>query len=278
MKTIELEELKKIELEMVKYFDKICRQNNIHYYMVGGTLLGAIRHKGFIPWDDDIDIAMPRKEFEKFCKVMKNENSYYKIDFYNVSKQYGYTSPKLLDKRTTLIDYKLGSGKEVSSVFLDIFLYDGMGNSKITAMSHYLFLKIFKKMVFLSRRNFNMESKVKTAFFALPWIICKLIGTNRINTLYNKLCSTKSFEKYKYVACASGRYGKREIFEQSIFSKTCNLVFEDTVLKAPIGWDKYLKALYGNYMKLPPKESQQSNHSVEVWWNRNDDIERRFER
>lgn len=274
MKIIELEELKEIELEMVKYFDKICRENNINYYMVGGTLLGAVRHKGFIPWDDDIDIAMPRKEFEKFCRVMECENSYYELDFYNISKQYGYPSPKLLDKRTTLIDYKLGSGKEVSSVFLDIFLYDGMGNSKSTAMFHYLFLKIFKRMVFLSRRNFHMESKVKTIVFAIPWLICKLLGTNRINRLYNKFCSRREFEEYKYVACAAGRYGKREVFEQSVFNKTCDLPFEDTVLKAPIGWDEYLKSLYGDYMKLPPKEAQQSNHSVEVWWNENN-IDRR---
>ena len=197
MKIIELEELKEIELEMVKYFDKICRENNINYYMVGGTLLGAVRHKGFIPWDDDIYIAMPRKEFEKFCRVMECENSYYELDFYNISKQYGYPSPKLLDKRTTLIDYKLGSGKEVSSVFLDIFLYDGMGNSKSTAMFHYLFLKIFKRMVFLSRRNFHMENKVKTIVFAIPWLICKLLGTNRINRLYNKFCSRREFEEYK---------------------------------------------------------------------------------
>ncbi len=81
MKKIELEELKQIELDMMQEIDNVCQSNGIHYYMVGGTLLGAVRHKGFIPWDDDIDIAMPRKDFERFCVAMKEKKTIMRSSF-----------------------------------------------------------------------------------------------------------------------------------------------------------------------------------------------------
>ena len=266
MKKIELDELKQIELEIVRRIDEVCKKNNIHYYIVGGTLLGAVRHNGFIPWDDDIDIAMPRKDFEKFCSVMNKENMSYEVQFYNNVKDYGYASPKVIDNRTLLIDYKLGMGKEESSVFVDVFLYDGMGKNEKEAYIRYFFLKCFKKMVFLSKRNYKMENLLKSIVFFVPCALCKAIGVNKLNRFYNKLCSKHDFYDSKYVACVAGRYGKREVFRREVFEKTVPLPFETLILQAPQQYKTYLSSIYGEYMKLPPKEKQVSNHTSEEWW------------
>lgn len=267
MRTISLEEIKQIELNMLKYLDKICRENNIHYYIVGGTLLGAVRHGGFIPWDDDIDVGMPRKEFIKLQKIFEKDNSYYELHFYDNVKNYGYPFPKLVDTRTTLIDYKLGNGREETSVFIDIFLGDGMANNRYWALMRFYFLRIFKRAVFLSKRKFMMESIWKTIIFALPWILCHLIGPGRINRMYNNLCSKKDFYSTDIIAHVGGSYGKRELFDREVFEKSIDLRFEDASFKAPAEYDVLLTKLYGDYRKLPPKEKQVSNHSSEEWWN-----------
>ena len=266
MKKIELDELKQIERDMVQKIDEVCRKNGIHYYMVGGTLLGAIRHKGFIPWDDDIDIAMPRRDFEAFFHLMNEACTNYEVQFYDNVEDYGYASPKVVDKRTVLIDYKQGMGREESSVFVDVFLYDGMGNNRLEAYLRYTFLKCFKKMVFLSKRNFKMESILKSAVFFVPCAICKAIGVTRLNRLYNILCSKHDFYNSRYVACVAGRYGKREVFLRDVFQETVPLQFENLTLQAPKAYQTYLSSIYGDYMTMPPKEKQVSNHTSEEWW------------
>ena len=266
MRKIGIEELKKVELNMLIFLDKVCKENDITYFMVGGTLLGAVRHKGFIPWDDDIDIAMPRKDFIELQKIISNYSSPYEIQFYDNVDNYGYASPKCVDKRTRLIDYKLGTGKEESSVFVDIFLYDGMGNNKIVAYTRYIVLKCFKKMVFLSKRNYKMENLLKSILFFVPCLICKVIGPRRLNTIYNYLCSKKDFYSFDYVACVAARYGKKEVFSKEVFNSTLSLDFEGKLFNAPQYYEQYLSAIYGDYMTLPPKEKQISNHTSEEWW------------
>ena len=266
MRKIELQELQKIELDMVKYLDCICRENQIKYFIVTGTLLGAVRHQGFIPWDDDIDVAMPRKDFEKFLNIMEQDKGYYKVEYYTNTSKYGYPFPKMIDTRTTLIDKKMGNGEERIGVYIDIFLYDGVGTNLTFAKIYYLFLKVLKRMVFLSRRNFRMESIGKTIFFAIPWLICRVLGVERINKIFNKLAARKDFYKYPYVASVSGSYGLKEILKRNLLEKTIDIKFEDTILSAPVRYDKYLRSIYGDYMKLPPEQDRISNHTNVAWW------------
>ncbi|MCM1101486.1 MAG: LicD family protein [Acetatifactor muris] len=210
---------------------------------------------------------MPRKDFLKLRDVLKDREGYYKISFFDNDRTYGYSFPKMLDTRTTLIDYKLGNGREISSVYLDVFPLDGMGNSLITAKAWYWTLKIFTRAVFLSKRNFRMETLPKTIIFAIPWLIAKMIGTYNLNKLFNFLAAIKDFDKSRYIANAAGRYGKREIFRQSIFETIVEMPFEDTTLWAPVRYEDYLSGLYGDYMKMPPIEERESNHTLDAWWN-----------
>ena len=264
---LSLQELKDIELDMIKYLHRVCTENGIRYFLVGGTLLGAVRHGGFIPWDDDIDIGMPRPDFEKFQRVMEKDPGPYKLQFYTNTPGYGYSFPKVIDSRTTLIDEKLGSGQEISGVFVDVFLFDGMGKTRKGAGIYYSLMKILKRMVFLSKRNFTMESTAKTILFALPWLLCRAIGADNLNRVLNTLAEKKGFQTNPYTACISGRYGSREIFPREVFDSTVELPFEDTSLCAPARYQEYLSQIYGDYMTPPPPEARESNHTVRAWWN-----------
>ena len=268
MKQIDLQEEKAIELNILKYIDRVCRENDIRYYIVGGTLIGAVRHKGFIPWDDDIDIAMTRGEFDRFLKACKKDTeSPYQVLWFTNTRNYGYPFPKIIDKRTTLIDYKRGSAKESIGVFIDIFLCEGLGNNYFWSKVYFYLTRIQKRMVFLSRRNYQMENPVKTIVFFIPLVVCKLVGTDRINKIYYRMCGKYSFDDSKYVGNLAGAYGIKEIVSKSYFSGVIDLPFEGTKVMAPKGWDLYLKHIYGNYMQLPPEEKRIMPHVTDVWWN-----------
>lgn len=266
-KMLTLQQMKDIELDMVKYLHQVCASNGINFFLVGGTLLGAVRHKGFIPWDDDIDVAMPRKDFYKLAQIMEKDDSPYRIEFYTNTPNYGYSFPKMVDTRTTLVDEKMGYGKEITGVFVDIFLFDGVGNSPEEAQGYFRRMRILKRMIFLAKRNFRMESIAKTAVFALPWLICRAIGANRLNRIFNEWAEKKDYDACKYVACLSGRYEKKEVFPREVFETTVELPFEDAQLPAPVRYDAYLGQIYGDYMTPPPPGARESNHTVQAWWN-----------
>ena len=127
-----ISEIQKIDLELLKQFLKICDKHNLKYYIIGGTLLGAIRHKNFIPWDDDIDVAMPRKDFDIFLKVANNElKDNYKLSTYFNNKEHRYYLPKLVDLNTTIMEKRYEKINKETHVFIDIFPIDGTPNNII---------------------------------------------------------------------------------------------------------------------------------------------------
>lgn len=264
---LSLEERKQIALDIVKYLQQVCRENNIRYYMAYGTLLGAVRHEGFIPWDDDLDVCMPRKDFEKFMAAMEQQTGPYKVLFYTNTPNYGYSFPKMIDTRTTLIDTKQGTSCEQIGVFVDIFPLDGACSTEKAGYRRRRLLQILKRMVFLSRRSFRMESFLKTVLFAIPWLLCKAIGTNNINRLFNKLAAARDFDEDAYVTAYSDSVHKRDLFPREVFGQGVELPFEDTILAAPEQYTVYLEKIYGDYMTPPPADQQILPHSMSAWWN-----------
>ena len=122
-----VEELQKIELEILKYIDKVCKENNLTYFLAYGTLIGAIRHKGFIPWDDDVDIQMPRDDYNKLCDILKEENGRYKLLDHKEGLGYIYPFAKVIDSNTRLIETGLTETVNMG-VYIDIFPIDGTPN------------------------------------------------------------------------------------------------------------------------------------------------------
>lgn len=268
MKKIEIDEQKKIQLNMLKYIKSICEENSITYFLGGGTLLGAIRHKGYIPWDDDIDIMLPRKDYNKLKNVFNDlKNEEYKLLSYENCDSYYYPFAKIVNTKTKLIEYNQEEIEELG-IYIDIFPIDEIPDEEKERK------KVFKKFVFYNRllkcykhKDFSYLSKSKISIFVkqiLKSIINIFKLKNNILNNIDKICT--KYTNTNTVACITGVYFEKEIMPKSYISDYVMVEFEGEEFKAPIGYDEYLTKHYGDYMKLPPKEKQVSNHNTKVFW------------
>ncbi|MGM0883315.1 MAG: LicD family protein [Bacillota bacterium] len=263
-KIIELRQMKDIELEILKKVVEFCDDNNLRYFLAGGTLLGAIRHKGFIPWDDDIDIIMPRKDYMKFLQLSNNGigNKLKVIDAYN-STDYYYPFAKVFDSDTKLIEHDI-STKEIG-VYIDIFPMDGLPTNielsrkhinKIYYFNILRFLMIHKLKKHSRKPHLLLMSTLLNYLFRFKWIIKKM----------DELATKYDFDSCEYVAVVVSGYGQKERIEKKDFSNFVKVEFEKEYFNAPVGYERYLTNLYGNYMVLPPVDKRISHHKYEVYW------------
>lgn len=268
MKKIDnLSQIKKIELDILRFMKNVCEENNLTYFLSVGTLLGAIRHKGFIPWDDDIDVSMPRKDYKKFIEIMKKdyqESDYEMITDFN-NKEYYQPFGKLINKKTLV---KQGNAKYDCGVWIDVFIIDGLGDSRKEANSTLRNIKFIKKIInMINKPEINNENFLIQKLILFCRFIIRLLGKKLPNKIMDQYASKRDFYSSKWIgSVVCGSYGNREIIEQENFMQSIDVEFEGELFKAPIGYHKYLSSLYGEYMKLPPKEQQVSHHSFEAWW------------
>lgn len=271
-KITELKELQSIELDIMNEIDRICRSENIRYYLAGGTLLGAVRHKGFIPWDDDMDISMPRDDYDRFLEIMKaRENSVYKILAIEYTEGYPYPFAKVVDSRTRLVE-EIGKDIPEMGIFIDVFPIDGMGKQKDYAMKRLM------KIVRLRSRIWEASLKpeeIKNKELSLKNRIIKGIANKVINVIGIKKCYNYmmkyvkeiSYNDSNWIASAVGGANiERELIERKYFDDIVEMEFEGYKFYAPQGYKKYLSNLYHDYMKLPSKDKRVASHRGEIWW------------
>lgn len=265
MREIQFEEMKKIELNILIYFTEVCEENNLRYYLGGGTLLGAVRHKGFIPWDDDIDVMMPRPDFQKLLSLsINNEN-------YNIIKPgtagYYYNFAKLVDTRTILEEKGI---KRIDGlgVYIDIFPLDGMPETPDARKKRFKELNSIRKTI-------NNTCLLKPKFHRNPFAYlnaCRIYNSNKnidLSSLQKKYLDSalkNSFDDSEFVFAAGGAYGARDIFPGKWFEKEIELQFENLSVKAFNGYDFYLTQLYGDYMTLPPEDKRVTSHHTIVYF------------
>ncbi len=247
-------------LTILSKFAIVCQKNNLKYTMCGGTLLGAIRHKGFIPWDDDIDISMPRPDYEK---LISNFSMYFEeypeleLGEKKLNKSFPLFFAKIYDSQTTLIEKYKNNFK--SGVYIDIFPIDGISIDTV------------KKDMKQSKLLLNINN-VKLGYYdpdrfrnKLPLIISKFIASffsiKSINSRMNKLITKYDFSQSPKVMCYFGMYGTKEIFDQNVYFDTIDMQFESITVKGSKHFDVYLKQIYGKYMELPSIENQIPKHS-----------------
>lgn len=263
---INLDNIKKIQLDILNYVVQVCQELEINYFLAGGTVLGAVRHQGFIPWDDDIDITMPREDFNKLQDYFaKKENPKYELLSINNNNKYYYPFLKVINKNTILIekDVPLIEGM---GIYVDIFPIDGTPNNKIIFKIHYLKIRILKTLLYLSYLEFHKtNSRVINILKKSLMFLAKTIGSSKIINSLNRIASKYKFEESKNVGVLVAGYGLKEVFPKKIYETGQKLLFEGAEFNVPSNYDLYLTRLYGNYMKLPPVEKR-VNHSFTSYW------------
>jgi len=270
MSNIQVRNLQLLELNILKEVKDICDKNNLKYYLLGGTLLGSVRHKGFIPWDDDIDICMPREDYEKFLEIAPIQlKKSYKLSNYKNNKDYILYFSKVTN---SLIKLKSKEKKyeEIVPAWIDIFPLDGMPNNILIRKIHQFNFFIKKTMLTLS--NFNEinintinTSILKKIFFWLEKYIefSKFINSKRQLDKIDILLKKYPYENSKYVCNFMGAYKFKEMFSKKLYDDSSTYIFEDIEVVAPRDYDFYLTQLYGDYMKLPP-ENERNRHLTEI--------------
>ena len=261
---IPLDQLKEIELGILQKIDSFCKKNSLRYFLCGGTLLGAIRHKGFIPWDDDIDIYMPREDYEKFASLF-NEDSNFHHKFICMENNKDYCLPfgKVVCTDTTLLETQVQSTCGMG-VYVDVFPLDGLGNSLDKAKKIIAKCGRYRMLLELSK-----SKKRKTTFVnVIANLCCRVLfwGRHLLYSRYLKAAKKNSFVNSKYVAFSGAYYGEREIMEHDVFLNSRLHEFEKGFYPVPIGYDTYLTKLYGEYMRLPPIEKRVTHHSFIAYY------------
>lgn len=254
-------------LFILKEFISICEENNLTYYALGGTLLGAVRHKGFIPWDDDIDIGMPREDYEKFKKVAPDLlPSNYK--FLNEDTP-GYKKAfSVIRDDSTKIIMNYSKEELVESLWIDVFPLDGMSSNKLKKKIHsfrYLYTRMmvqlsqFNSLVNQKKENRPLTEKVIIGF-ANAVNIEKIISFSWAQKKYLQTIKKYSFNE-AFAGNYTGAYKLREIVPSDYFGQPVLLQFEDLKLSCPNKFREYLTAIYGaDYMQLPPEEKRVLHH------------------
>ena len=259
-----LNHIHEIELMILKDFIKFCEDNNITYFMYAGSLLGAIRHNGFIPWDDDLDVVMLREEFEKFKKLFSHNDKY---DILSIESQENYPwlflklnlkNTRFEDKMPSLLGFQHGFN-------IDIFVLDDLSNNKYTRYYQILKTFFYNRLILTSRiRLDDLPFFPKIISHSLYYILNFLkLSPKKINKKYLNFLKKYSHANAKFVIDISARVDEYPlIYEKDWFNDVEKAKFEDIYVNVPKNYDEILTELYGDYNLLPPEDERYNHQTV----------------
>ncbi len=260
MKELTLQELKDIEFDILKVFDAFCKENNIRYFLAYGTLLGAVRYKKFIPWDDDVDVLVPREDYQKVLSLFKDSEKY-RLFAFEKNQDLLFPFAKICDMTTLKVEPGYNNGVELG-VDIDIFPLDAWDDDLEKAKKEAR--KIKKTMGYLTFSKLNTaRSQNPIKFFAklALMMFCKIRGSKCFIRKIIKESNKPEQKGNNYVGAKSWCvYGERGIIPAEAFAQAIEIEFEGEKFPAPIGYDAYLTCLYGDYLPEPPKEKQKTHH------------------
>jgi lipopolysaccharide cholinephosphotransferase len=265
MKKLNLQEVQQRELALFKVFTQICEKYGIRYYLAGGTLLGAVRHKGFIPWDDDIDVNMPREDYDRLLSHADEigASGDYKLAACELGNL-NYPFAKIYDLHTSI--RKLYDHDETEkNLWIDIFPMDGLPDDEKEVR------RIFKKTLAARHilrvkqaRTGEGKTALRRTLKPLVKALCMPLPDKKILDYINRTCRTYKVDECGYMGGIANGYGPQERVPRKLYLQSVPMQFEGMEVSAPGCWEYYLKNLYGDYMQLPPEEKRVT-HDMDVW-------------
>lgn len=259
MKELELYEIKRLQFSILEAFSDYCKSNGLTFYLAYGTLIGAIRHKGYIPWDDDIDVIMPRPDYLKFIKNFTHER--YKVFCPENNTDCPFVYGKLYDSLTHLDE--LTACKYNIGLNIDIFVLDGIPSDPQEARKHirdcsfWINIMEVKKMGFTKGRSLlrNVElALLKTLCSVVPYNVAR----DKVRLLNQKFALAES-DYCSDLSYTGALHMKKEVFDMAEGE------FERKIFPIPAGYDTWLTLQYGDYMKLPPEEKRATHHDYKAY-------------
>ena len=257
----QLAQLKQLELDMLQAFVEVCRQLGLTYYLLGGTLLGAVRHKGFIPWDDDIDVGMPRKDYEIFIKegqALLPKHLF--IQNLQSDPEYPMCFTKIRNSNTAFIESSIAHLHINHGVFIDVFPLDFYPEKKSIQKCLQCKKKIYELRVgrlYRSRKRKSFKSNLLSVF---ALICCPSLK----NTIAKREKMYKDVMASQLLANYGGAWGNKEIVPEEWYGEGTTVMFEGLNVLAPAQYHNWLTQVYGDYMQLPPEEKRVGHHYVDV--------------
>lgn len=251
-------------LEMLLWFHEFCKKNKIRYYVVGGTMLGTARHAGFIPWDDDIDVGIPRKDYDRLLQkkdeYLSSEKKYTFESYLDGNKDFEYRYAKLYDKTTTLVENK--RVRPIRGIFIDVFPLDGIGDNKDDAIRNYAHIKkLINNLTVKTCAIRRGRSFIKNAAVAITYLIPhRFFNIHRLIEKIDRECSKRDFDSCEYVGNLVGNWMEKEIMPREFFGRPKLYKFENIEVYGVEDYDKYLENLYHNWRQLPSIDKRKSEH------------------
>lgn len=264
-KITDLNEIKQIEINILDQIVSVCEKYNLKYILAYGTLLGAIRHNGFIPWDDDIDIIMPRNDYNKLIEIWKDDK-YILVECMK-NKDYIYPFAKVYDNDTILEETIVDNSTKLG-IYVDIFPCDAIKGTKEESIKFFKKCELVEKMRLYSVNPYEKilnKDKKKNLGRKFIWVCLRKIGPARFSRYFTKIVQKYEFNDVSYVGCICNRHYEKQIVPKELFEELIDVKFENKLYKAPKNYDLMLTRIYGDYMKLPPIEERHLAHAFNAW-------------
>ncbi len=265
MKKITIEELRKYQIQILDEVAAFCKKHSIQYFLMGGTLLGAVRHQGYIPWDDDIDIAMLREDYERFIELYSKEKGQYYLYSNRVNKDSIFPFVKVCLK-DTLIHEELINKEEQYGINIDVFPVDSISSADEKSV-------VNKISLLIRLRNFKAASLSaywkKRDKLLLVRVLFKLglsfVSYRSIFEKMDQIIREENSKPARFKGNITWGYGLKELTSPNVFDEFIEVSFEGKKYQSPKGYDEWLTCVFGDYMQLPPEEKRIPNHSVEAF-------------